>query len=428
VLAAAAFAAAAATRPRFSREHRAVDAGIVACLTFAALQSIPLPPMLRLSLSPASAVVERAVLLVPPDPAGAPWHALTLSPSSTAWSLLQAAAAVAVFWTARSLFERGGALRITVRGLVWLGLALACITFVQRALSPHLFYGIWTPIARTDNPSPLGPFLNRNDLAAWLDVAVLLAIGYLLARIRTHAAQAAPSLEDALDSRTAIAAASGCLMTALLLASGSRSGIVSCAAGTIALIAMTRARLSSREIVGLAAGLILLALVATLYVSLPALGARFGDVFAPDLGRGRVDIWRQTWPIARDFWRTGVGLGAFEHGMIVYQQRPFELFINQAHNQYLQLLVEGGLPLLALVLITLAAGVVEAARRLRTDHTGVAWMRAGAIAAGAALAVQGIWDTGLRMPANSILFAIACSVALHGARDVAGASSARPLD
>ena len=44
-----------------------------------------------------------------------------------------------------------------------------------------------------------------------------------------------------------------------------------------------------------------------------------------------------------DFWLTGVGAGAFQRGMLVYQEGSRLFFFNQAHNEYLQLLAEGGL-------------------------------------------------------------------------------------
>jgi hypothetical protein len=40
-------------------------------------------------------------------------------------------------------------------------------------------------------------------------------------------------------------------------------------------------------------------------------------------------------------------------------------------------------------------------------------LRAGAASALAASAVQSIWDTGLRLPANAVICAIAAAIAVH---------------
>ena len=123
--------------------------------------------------------------------------------------------------------------------------------------------------------------------------------------------------------------------------------------------------------------------------------------------------------MARDFWRTGIGVGAFERGMLAYEPRPFDLFINHAHNEYLQLLVEGGVPLAAMAAFTILAGWRETASRLHRDATSMGWIRAGAVAGMAAVAVQSVWDTGLRMPANGVLFAVMAAIALYGQSDAA---------
>ena len=43
------------------------------------------------------------------------------------------------------------------------------------------------------------------------------------------------------------------------------------------------------------------------------------------------------------------------------------------------------------------------------------WVRAGAASGLAAVLVQSIWETGLTLPANAVLFAILAGIALHDA-------------
>jgi len=60
--------------------------------------------------------------------------------------------------------------------------------------------------------------------------------------------------------------------------------------------------------------------------------------------------------------------------------------------------------------------VIKGPRRLSGDHTSMFWIRAGAIAGVIAVAVQSVWDTGLRTPANGVLFAVIVAVAVHEPR------------
>jgi O-antigen ligase len=128
---------------------------------------------------------------------------------------------------------------------------------------------------------------------------------------------------------------------------------------------------------------------------------------------GRIRVWRETWPMARDFPLSGIGVGAFERGMSLYQQSTRLLFFNHAHNEYLQVLVEGGILLAVPAAVALVAAGIAIRSRLRRDRTPMFWIRAGAASAMIAAAVQSMWDTGLRMPANAALFAIAAAIALH---------------
>jgi hypothetical protein len=54
-----------------------------------------------------------------------------------------------------------------------------------------------------------------------------------------------------------------------------------------------------------------------------------------------------------------------------------------------------------------------AARRLRDDQTAMMWVRTGAAAGLAGVAVQSIWETGLRLPANGLLFAALCAIVIY---------------
>lgn len=99
--------------------------------------------------------------------------------------------------------------------------------------------------------------------------------------------------------------------------------------------------------------------------------------------------------------------------MLVYQQSDRRLFFNQAHNQYLQFAAEGGLILLVPLICAAVLFACAAARRLNQDRTPMVWVRAGAVAGLVGVLVQSIWETGLRLPANGMLLAVLCAIAVH---------------
>jgi O-antigen ligase len=153
-------------------------------------------------------------------------------------------------------------------------------------------------------------------------------------------------------------------------------------------------------------------LLALPYTNTPALAARLTDTLPADVG-GRLAIWRETWAMARDFLAIGIGVGAFERGMLVYQQGSRVMFINHAHNEYLQVLTEGGLLIAFAVVAAIVAGASLVVQRLRSDSVRTFWIRTGALSGLIGVGMQSLWDTALRMPANGVLFAIVAAIALH---------------
>jgi O-antigen ligase len=385
-----------------------LDLALISCLAVVALQLVPLTPTVRANLAPGAVAFDRTLRFAGPTTAAGNAPA-SLEPGATRFALLLGATVVALFWTARDLFARGG-LRAAVRGIAWIGLVLAPVAIVTHSISPKLIYGVWAPYART--AQPYGPFVNRNDLACWLAMAIPLTIGYIIARVESRASR---TIVSAVDATALWLAASVFLMLASLLGSASRSGLAGLAVAILWLIALSNRSLTPRRLAGIGIALVLLLAVAATFADLNLLLNKAG---ALDDGINRRQIvWRFTWTMIRDFWPAGAGLGAFQQAILLYPQ-PFPLFyVNHAHNQYLQLAAEGGLFLIVPAAIAIVAGAVLTARRLRLDRTPVFWMRAGAASGIAGMLVHSLSETTLRMPANAVLFAILAAIALHEGTD-----------
>ena len=293
------------------------------------------------------------------------------------------------------------------------GLALTTLVAVQRATSPKLLYWIWQPLSA--GASPYGPFVNRNGLAGWLAMAVPLAIGYALARraSRPPAVGGIAARLAELDATQLLLGGSACLMMGGLLGSLSRGGIFGGAAGLVVFVALVQSRRTEgRAAAGAAAAVAATVAIAAMYANLGALALRMQET--TELGEwGRRAIWRDTAAMIRDFPLTGVGAGAFERGMLVYQSGSRHFFFNHAHNEYLQIAAEGGLLVGIPAALAAMAAIVAIARRLRADQSAMFWIRAAAVGGIVAVAVQSLFDTGLRTPANGVLFAVIAAIALH---------------
>jgi O-antigen ligase len=243
-------------------------------------------------------------------------------------------------------------------------------------------------------------------MGTWLLLALPFVVGYMLTRADREARRNRPAFDATMLWLGGAAAA----MLAGALASLSRSTAVGLAAAALVGTAVG-VRRGGRPARWLFAAAIMSVLVALSLRQTSELAARFENSRAT-AEWDRPEIWRETAAIVRDFPAAGVGAGAFEGAMLVYQRADRQIFFNQAHDQYLQFAAEGGLLLLVpLAWLAIAIGR-SAALRLTRDRSPSFWIRAGALAAVVGVLVQNVWETGLRMPANALLFAAVVGVLL----------------
>ena len=381
------------------------------------LQSAPIPQAIRSALAPALANVDRTLYLPEGNPSARPFAPLSIDPTATIASTLLAATIVLLFWCAREALDGAGERR-TVRLISAAGFIASATAIVQHATAPKLLYWTWRPL--DPGARPYSPFVNRNDFAGWLVLAIPLTIGYLVARLesRRHLG-IRRAIAHSLDARGVWLAASVCVMSGALVAVVSRSGLVAGAGGLATFVLLARGRVlrvapsyrRSLSRVAVVSGLGLVALGAMAFFNVDAMSPRIADTLSNGVG-SRHDIWSLTIEMIRDFWRVGVGVGAYARAMSAYQP-PHDFAFNHAHNEYLQLVAEGGVALSSAVAIAVAAGVARAARRLQADRTALFWMRVGALSGIAATAIQSLWETAIRMPANAVLFALCAAIALR---------------
>jgi len=390
---------------------RSVDVMLIAALAFIGIQLIPLPSAFVRVISPATPALQDAYALEP----FASWRQISIHPSATRVSFGLALAAALMFWTSREVFSRGGTRR-AARLLAWIGLGCAVISLAQRATAPKTVLWKWSvPDLRA---LPFGFFVDRNQLAMWLILAISLVVGYLAmhvhARMTDRTRRDLHTVVVALSDRGALViCACVAVMVLTLAATLSRSGFVGLVGAGLVGASLARADRKRVLWVGGAAAIVLGAAAA--WLNLEGLAQRIvatasGSEFD---ATGRLAIWRETARIVRDFPLLGSGAGTFADAMFVYQQTAREVLFNNAHDEYLQLQAEGGIVLLIVSLAGIALVAKAARARIATDVGAHRYLRIGACAGLAGIAVQSVWEAGLRAPANLVLAAIVAALAVR---------------
>jgi hypothetical protein len=381
-----------------------------------ALQLIPLPRQVLDVLSPnASAIIEQREL----GGIEQSTHAVSIASSSTRLGLaFLASFGILLVGTAAAL-DRSRAKRLAGL-LVALGLLMALIGIIQNSLPYGKVYGFWE---LRQGGSPFGPFINKNHFAGWMLLVIPVSIGYLMSTL-------ARGLEGRLDdfrglvlrvfseqgSKATLTAFAVIVMSLSVLMTLSRSGIASLALAYVISGYLVTRRFSRSTGRTLAIGAFLVVAIGGLaWAGLDQIAWRFSQV---DLAaeNQRPAMWADTMRLARDFWMTGTGLNTYSTAMLFYQTSVPDLHLQAAHNDYLQLMAEGGLLLGIPIAIAFTVFVRAVRHRIREDVGSIWWIRAGAIVGLVAIAFQALFDFSLQMPGNAVLFTVVAGIALHDGR------------
>lgn len=375
--------------------------GLVAVLGLLfAVQLLPLPPAIWTAL-PSRAFVARGFDLLGMP---APWMPLSLAPYDTMASAMTLLPPLALMVAMLRLKAwRADHLLIAVLAGTAVSILLGVLQVRGGTSGSWYFYSI------TNLGVAVGAFANANHFATLLLVSIPILCALAVGRLRAARDQQRRSLDFAL---TAVAAA--ILLAGILLCRSAAFLLIG--PPVIAATAMMAMRLSKAHI---RQGFLAIALLTVL-----AAGA---IAFAGD----RVPGWGTTASVEtrKQFWATslkaaeaqpftGWGLGTFQQAYRRFEDAGTvdRFFVNHAHNDYLEIAVEGGIPATLLV----AAFLLWWAGRARgawKSPGGSVEQRAASIAS-AAILLHSLFDFPLRTSAITAVLAM-CLALLAGARGMA---------
>ena len=416
------------------RSAIAVIVALLCVLGATALQLVPLPPGLLATVSPSTDAFLRSFDLTYalggsqlPDGTSVQqrWHPVSIDPHAT-WVAIGFIAAFTLLFAGlvRALSpERARRLVVLIVGF---GVVLALVGIVQKALlGDHAFagmkiYGIWTPANLLS--TPFGPYVNKNHFAGWMLMGVPLALGLGIGlaegAIRRRGATLRTTvlwLSSPAGGHAQMALIAAFIMAASLLMTRSRSGVGCLLVSMVLMSVAARRRFGSARAGWAALGSLAALFLIVFTLAGADLAARITNRM--DAMELRRNIWTDSAVIIRDFPVTGTGLNTFGTAMIAYQTTQKDQHFQEAHNDYLQVVVEGGLlvglPVLAAILLS-----VRAIRRrfaAGRDDAVTYWIRAGATTGIVAIALQAIVEFSLQMPGNAAFFVVLLAIAMHSA-------------
>ena len=337
--------------------------------------------------------------------AAAPAGRIGIDPSATRDALVHLICDAGIFWLAFRAAQRPDGARTILIAVAAIGALYAGWGLIVYGLGNRtvLWFDKWA--YRDDLTST---FVNRNSFATFAGLALLTSVGLLLdamlARIDFQQGRrlVLRSLFDLVMGRAAwLVAAIALTLTAVLL-THSRGGALAACAGILGLIVTTFLAPSLRgpwrggfAVIAAAAALVLVVISGA-----TTLG-RIADT-AWD-AEGRREIYELTLEAIGNTPLLGTGLGTFKWVFPTYRTEDMPFTIELAHNDYLENMLELGIP--AALLLTGAAALLSFA-----CVRGVIRRRRNAIipciGVGASLlvGVHACFDFSLQIPAVSVFY------------------------
>ena len=337
-------------------------------------------------------------------------NTLTFDPHATRLFLVQFATLLIYFSATLVFIDTPHRLHLMVRTIMIFGFLLAIFGLTQSFTSPTKVY--W--MRELNQSTAFGPFINRHHFAGYMELTIALPLGLLFAGAVDK------------EKRLLFIFIAG-LMGVALVMTASRGGIISLIAEILFFAIVTaifrkpteeRHRRKSRlRAVGVRlalAGVLLFGL----FIGVLTLGGEMSlnrlivdSVNTNDPTTGRAHFWSVTLQIIKAHPLIGTGLGAFGVVYTKFDTRNGLFRLEQAHNDYLQVLSDGGIIGAALALAFVGLLFYRALVRARSNddfRRGVALASLGGCFA---VLVHSFFDFTLHTTSNALLFLVLAALA-----------------
>jgi O-antigen ligase len=343
---------------------------------------------------------------------------LSINPYTTRLAVIQLVIFLVFFAAAFTYINSAQRLRKIVTVVIVFGAIMAFFGILQRLASPEGIYG-WRP---TPQAIPFASFVNQHHFAAFMEMTIGLTLALLVGKATEK------------DKRLLLIIAIVLMGIAILL-TGSRGGVLSLL-GVLGFVLLTnflrrsdeQTELSKEErrarfkrqiaLVGGGLGLLIVLFGAVLLLGGDApLSRGIGFTTQADVSSGRLHFWSVGWQIFMAHPILGAGLDAFGTAFPLYDSWNGNFRVEQAHNDYLQILADAGI----LGFISVAAFIYllfkQGLQKIGAEHSHFRRSVAvGALAGCFGILIHSFFDFPLRTSSNAfffLLYAVFATASIH---------------
>ncbi|NPA71984.1 MAG: hypothetical protein GXO35_04050 [Gammaproteobacteria bacterium] len=308
------------------------------------MQVIPLPVSLVNLLSPATVRIYSDAL-----PMGLPGKVtISLHPYLTLKEFFRFASYLLIYVLTVQLLSNRLRLRRTVDIVIALATFISIEAIIQALSGSHAMYGIRTSF----KPDLVfGPFVYKNHFAGFAEMLLPLSLTLFMyyrpkmSYSRNWRRNITGFFKNQVTNRYILYGFAASMLVLALLFSRSRGGIICSFISLVILGVLGRKRLRINLRILIPISILTIVLLGVVKVGLQRTDVRFGETLVrSDFSiNGRVQFWKNSLEIVKDFPLTGSGFGTFSDIYPSYNPEASGFFLRNCHNDYLENLTDGGI-------------------------------------------------------------------------------------
>lgn len=339
---------------------------------------------------------------------------LSVAPYATRLAIVQLIVYFVFFAAALVFINSENRLRKIVLTIIVFASSMAFFGILQRLADLEAIYGLRPP----GQAVPFASFVNQHHFAALMEMTIGVTLGLLFSRATKN-------------NRRIFLGFAALVMGVAVVFTSSRGGMISLLAVVGFVVAANILQKPASEtdspegdngksdrrvfwFIGGGLGLIAGLFAATLLLGGDESLLRGAGLSNPDeITNGRLHFWSVAWRIFLDHPLLGAGLDSFAYAFTRYDSWNGNYRVEQAHNDYLQILADAGLIgfVCASAFIFLLFKQGWRAIRQSTDSFRRS-TATGALAGAAGILIHSFFDFPLRTPANALFFLVLAVLAV----------------
>lgn len=370
------------------------------------LQIIPLPSFVVRFVSPETyKIYAETVGIIEPTT----WISLSIHKKSTLLELFRFSGYIAFYVLTIQLLTNKDLLKKTISVVIIFSSLLAFYALIQHFFgSSNKIY--W--LKETYGASPFGPFVNRNHYAGFMGMLFPVALGIFLAlKVRGSSLSFIERLVEFFkEKRTNIylLIGLGCIIIALsVFLSLSRGGIISLSLSMLFFIGLLLIKGTKRKRIAIVLLIMTFIVILVGWFGWEPILNRFEKIMnlQGNIADLRIVLWKDCFQVISNFPLTGTGFGTFVDIFPKYTTITEEIIVQHAHNDYIELLINGGIIAFFLAGWFIITVILRSFRSfLRRKDSYAIYLYIGSIAGLAAILFHSFTDFNLQIGSNGLYF------------------------